>query len=86
MTDAVLRIVGERRAAESAAPAPMTATICVAEPTGHGDFACRVSAPAILEQDRHIFGADQDHAKSQLRSRNPFEGMSIDIHQEESVS
>jgi hypothetical protein len=87
MTNAVLRIIGERQAEGSAAPAPVTATIYDAEPTGHGDFACRVSIPAIFEEDRHIFGVDEDHALEVSASfvRNLFEGLSINIRQEESA-
>jgi hypothetical protein len=63
MTKAVLRITGERAAAESGVATPVVATIYSAESTGHGDFSCCVSIPALLDRDRQIFGADAENAQ-----------------------
>lgn len=88
MTSAVLKIIGERKAERSTAPTPVIATIYSAEPTGHGDFSCRVSIPALLDKDRDIFGVDEDNAQeiAAFFVRNLFEGLSISIRQEESVA
>ncbi len=88
MTNAVLRIIGEREAEGSTVPTPVIATIYGAGPTGHGDFSCRVSIPALLDKDRDIFGVDEDNAEeiAAFFVRNLFQGLSISIRQEESVA
>lgn len=63
MTKPVLRIIGEGKTAGPQAPASVVATIYRAEPTGHGDYSCCVSIPALFEKDRHILGVDEDNAK-----------------------
>lgn len=81
MTDAVLRIIGERQTDGLAGPDLVTATVFDAEPSGKGDFACRVHIPALSEKDKQIFGVDQEHAKevAAFFVRELFQGLNITI-------
>lgn len=88
MDHPVLRIFGERRGRDTAEPSRVTATIFAPKQTGHGDFACLVSIPGVLDDDKLILGVDENHAAevSAFFVRSLFEGLQIDICQEEAVS
>ena len=81
MANAVLRITGRHQGTRPDVPELVTATIFEPEETGDGDFACRVSIPALYEEDRFIFGVDENHAQevSAFFVRNLFEGLRITV-------
>ena len=88
MAEAILRIIGERQGGAPGTRELVMATIYDVEQTIHGDFSCRVNIPAVLDRDRHIFGADEGNARevSAHFVRNLFHGLRIQICQEETVS
>ncbi len=88
MNHPVFRIVGERRGSDTAEPSRVTATIFAPKQTGHGDFACLVSIPGLVDENKLILGVDENHAieVSAFFVRSLLHGMQIDIRQEEAVS
>jgi len=88
MEQPVLKIFGESRGSNAAAPSRVTTTIFAPEQTGHGDFACLVSIPGVPKEDKLILGVDENHATevSAFFVRSLLQGLQIDICQKETLS
>lgn len=81
MTEAILKIYGERIEAESQKRSAVVATIFAPEQTDDGLDFCRVSIPALFDKDKSIPGVDADQAKELvvLFVRDIFAGFGVSI-------
>ena len=81
MTEAILKIYGERVEAEGQGASPVVATIFAPEQSDNGDSFCRVSLPTLFEDEKRIFGADAEQAQELacLFARDLLSGFDIAI-------
>lgn len=87
MTKAILRITGERVGGPSEAATAVVATIFAPEQTDDGLDFCRVSIPALFDDDKRVPGVDAEQAQELvvLFVRDIFNGFDITITSENAV-